>query len=336
MGFPRLLPLLTLIPVLAGSRGDLEKPGPWGGDPGSLLGSGQVSGRMEPPVQDAPPIPPSEITQVVLLGTGTPNAEPDRWGAAVAVVVNGTPYLIDAGAGVVRRASAAHALGVEGLEVKRLATLFLTHLHSDHTVGLPDLIYSPWTLTRESPLRIFGPRGTRSMAHHLTEAYRADVAVRLEGLEPANATGYMVEAEEIQPGLVYQDENVRVTAFPVTHGDWDQAFGFRFQTPDRVVVISGDTAPTDTVVEACDGCDILIHEVYSMAGFQGRDPVWQRYHAASHTSGPELGRIADRAKPALLVLTHQLLWGSSPEELLTEVRSSFHGTVIYGADLDVF
>jgi len=299
----------------------------------TLLGCAQ---GPAPNPEEATASTASEITQVVLLGTGTPNAEPDRWGSATAVVVNGTPYLVDAGAGVVRRASAAFNQGVEGLEVKRLSTLFLTHLHSDHTVGMPDLIYTPWVLERDRPLRIFGPPGTEAMASHLTRAYEADVRVRLGGLEPANPTGYRVETTEIQPGVVFQDGNVTVTAFQVDHGSWPQAFGFRFETPDRVVVVSGDTAPTEAIVEFCDGCDILIHEVYSQAGFDRRAPEWQRYHAASHTSAPALGEIATRAGAKLLVLTHQLLWGSTPEELLAEVRSTFDGPVVYGKDLDVF
>lgn len=299
----------------------------------TLMGCAQ---GPDPRPEEGTTFPASEITQVVLLGTGTPNAEPDRWGPAVAIVVNGTPYLVDAGAGVVRRASAAFSQGVEGLEVKRLSTLFLTHLHSDHTVGLPDVIYTPWVLERERPLRIFGPTGTEAMVSHLTMAYEADVRVRLEGLEPANPTGYRVETTEIQPGVVFQDGNVIVTAFQVEHGSWPQAFGFRFETPDRVVVVSGDTAPTEAIVEYCGGCDILIHEVYSQAGFDRRAPEWQRYHAASHTSAPALGEIATRAGAKLLVLTHQLLWGSTPQELLAEVRSTFDGPIVYGKDLDVF
>jgi ribonuclease BN (tRNA processing enzyme) len=281
-------------------------------------------------------LPPSPTTQLVLLGTGTPNAEPDRWGSALAVVVHGTPYLVDAGAGVVRRATAAAAKGVEGLEAKRLGTLFLTHLHSDHTVGLPDLIFSPWTLEREAPLRVFGPKGTDSMVSHILRAYEQDVDVRIHGLEPANTGGANAVAREISPGVVYEDEHVKVIAFAVRHGAWEEALGFRFETPDRVIVISGDTAPTEAVVEMCSGCDILVHEVYSQAGFDGRIPVWQKYHSASHTSGPELGRLAARAKPRLLILTHQLLWGSTPEELVAEVQSAFDGYVIYGKDLDVF
>jgi ribonuclease BN (tRNA processing enzyme) len=300
-------------------------------------GCGRTQAENEDgPAQETRALAPSEITQLVLLGTGTPNAEPDRSGAALAVVVNGTPYLVDAGPGVVRRANEAFQAGARGLALKGLATVFLTHLHTDHTVGLPDLIYTPWVLEREAPLRIIGPPGTETMALHLTEAYAQDVQVRLEGLEPANPTGHRVEATDVAPGVVFEDANVRVTAFQVAHGDWTHAFGYRFETPDRVIVVSGDTGPTDAVAEYCRGCDILVHEVYSRAGWEGRAPVWQRYHAASHTSGPELGRIAALADPKLLVLTHQLLWGATPEELLAEIRSGFSGPVVYGKDLDVF
>jgi len=281
-------------------------------------------------------IRPSTGTRLVLLGTGTPNAEPDRWGSALAIVVNGTPYLVDAGAGVVRRATAAREMGLEGLAPRNLSVVFLTHLHSDHTVGLPDLIFTPWTLERSVPLRIFGPPGTQQMASHIMEAYQADVDVRIRGLEPANTTGVGVRVEEHTDGLVYQDENVKVTAFEVNHGDWDHALGYRFETADRTIVVSGDTAPSEAIVEQCRGCDILVHEVYSKAGFDRRDPVWKAYHSASHTSAPELGAIAARARPGLLILTHQLLWGSTPEELVEEVREAFDGNVMYGEDLQVF
>jgi len=302
----------------------------------SAMGCSPRANPESDKVQEQGGIEPSSITQLVLLGTGTPNAEPDRAGSSLAVVVNGTPYLVDAGPGLVRRANEAFSLGVEGLEPKRLATLFLTHLHSDHTLGLPDLIFTPWTLEREEPLKIFGPQGTEDLSLHLTAAYQADVQIRLQGLEPANLTGYEVEAQDVNPGFVFEDENVRVTAFQVTHGTWPQAFGYRFETPDRVIVISGDTSPNEAIARECGGCDILVHEVYSQAGWEKRDSVWQEYHAASHTSGLALGELAARANPKLLVLTHQLLWGATPEELLAEVRRGFSGTVAYGRDLDVF
>ena len=153
--------------------------------------------------------------QVVLLGTGTPNADPAHSGPSVAIVVDGSPYLVDFGPGVVRRAAAAYEAGIEGLAVERLNRAFLTHLHSDHTAGYPDLILTPWVLERDEPLHVYGPPGLNSMTDHILAAYRQDIRERIEGLEPANKQGYLVIAHEIDAGLVYQDARVRVEAFPV-------------------------------------------------------------------------------------------------------------------------
>jgi len=279
---------------------------------------------------------PASRTRVVLLGTGTPNADPDRSGPAVAVVVDDRAYLVDLGPGVVRRAAAAHRAGIKALAVDNLERAFITHLHSDHTLGYPDFIFTPWVLERDQPPLVYGPRGLQSMTDNLLAAYEEDIRVRLEGLEPANALGYKVEVHEVEPGVIYEDELVRVTAFEVIHGSWKQAFGYRFEGPDRTVVISGDTRPAEAIAEHCQGCDILVHEVYSDAGFRRRDPIWQRYHSSFHTSARELGQIARDARPGLLVLYHQLLWGSTPAELLGEIEAVYDGAVVYGRDLDVF
>ena len=278
---------------------------------------------------------PAGVSQVVLLGTGTPNADPQRAGPAVAVVVHDTPYLVDFGPGVVRRAAAAHARGIDGLAVSRLNRAFLTHLHSDHTAGYPDLILTPWVLGRTAPLQVYGPAGTREMTAHLLAAYREDIRERLEGLEPANPTGYQVQVREIAPGLVYQDERVKVEAFTVQHGTWP-AYGYKFYTPDRTIVISGDTAPTPACVAAYRDCDVLVHEVYSSLGFETRAPAWQRYHASVHTSARELAEMATQAQPGLLILYHQLFHGVSEETLLGEVRERYAGQVVSGQDLDVY
>jgi len=127
-----------------------------------------------------------------------------------------------------------------------------------------------------------------------------------------------------------------LTAFPVDHEEWPEAWGFRFETADAVIVISGDARPSNSVVEACSGCDLLVHEVYSDAGFAGREPGWQRYHASAHTSASQLAELATRAGPVTLVLYHQLLWGSTPKELVAEVKAGYAGRVVYGRDLDVF
>src|SRR5262245_49441006 len=176
-------------------------------------------------------------TRVVLLGAGTPNADPDRSGPAVAVVVNDTPYVIDSGPGVVRRAAAAARNGVDGLAAAKLRRLFITHLHSDHTAGLPDYIFTPAVLERDAPLEIYGPQGIKAMTNHVMKAYSEDINIRLHGLEPSKPRGYVVNVHEIKPGLIYRDERVAVKSFSVKHGSWKYALGFRFETPDRVIVI---------------------------------------------------------------------------------------------------
>lgn len=275
-------------------------------------------------------------TQVVLLGTGTPNADPERSGPSLAIVVDDIPYLVDFGPGVVRRAAAAARNGIRGLAVANLDRAFLTHLHSDHTTGYPDLILTPWVLGRNRPLQVYGPKGLREMTDHVLAAYREDIAMRLYGLEPANDHGHRVDVHEIEPGVVYRDSLVTVEAFAVPHASWPNAFGYRFTTPDRTIVVSGDTTPTERIVEVCDGCDVLVHEVYSAEAFKRREPEWQAYHADSHTSTTELAEIASRARPQLLILYHQLYWGATDEDLLSEIRGGYGGKVVSGQDLEVY
>lgn len=292
-----------------------------------------ISGRMQ---VDAQARRAESATQIVLLGTGTPNADPDRSGPAVAIVVNGTAYLVDCGPGVVRRAAAAQRNGIEALRPSNLKHVFITHLHSDHTLGYPDLIFTPWVLERDEPLNAFGPPGLQLMTDHLHRAYAQDRRQRLDGLEPANNWGYRVHAHEISEGLVHKDENVRVFAFRVDHGSWEYAFGYRFETADRTIVISGDTRPSPSLIENAKGCDVLIHEVYSADRFGKRSLVWQRYHSSFHTSTTELADIANTVKPKLLILYHQLFWGATEQDLVREIRATYKGQVVSGNDLDVF
>ncbi len=200
---------------------------------------------------------------VVFLGTGTPRPDPNRQGPSLAIVANGKAYIVDAGTGIVRQAAAAYRNGIKALLASQLDIAFLTHLHSDHTLGLPDLILTPWVMHRTVPLQLYGPAGTQAMADNIEKAYTEDIQVRIEGLEHQTTTGHQVVVHEIQPGVVYQDTNVKVTAFAVAHGSWKEALGYRFDADGKSMVISGDTRPVDSVAEACDGCDMLVHEVYS-------------------------------------------------------------------------
>jgi ribonuclease Z len=274
-------------------------------------------------------------TQVVMLGTGTPAADPERFGPATAVVVNDTAYIVDAGAGVVRRAAAAaRDHSIRALLATNLRMVFLTHLHSDHTVGLPDIIFSPWTLGRRAPLEAYGPSGTADMMRHLLEAYRVDIETRTnaDGNQREFSQGHNVNAHDIHSGVVYKDANVTVTAFPTKHAM--ESYGYRFDTPDRNIVISGDTNPTDATVDACHGCDVLIHEVSSIAWLATRPAPFQAFAAKYHTTTAQLADLATRAKPRLLVLYH---WqAASPDEALHEMSSRYGGRIVVGRDLDVY
>jgi len=277
------------------------------------------------------------VTQVVLLGTGTPSADPERSGPATAVVVDDTPYLVDFGAGVGRRAAAAVAKGVSGLRVANLQVAFVTHLHADHTMGYADLIITPWIAGRNTPLQVYGPRGLKDMTEHVVAAYRVDLDNRMA---ERGAKSKLVEAHEIQPGVVYRDAKVTVTAFSVPHGNL-VAYGYRFQTPDKVIVISGDTTPTDNVVNACNGCDILVHEHYSLASFARVAPRWQDYRLRHHTSTKQLAELATKARPGLLILYHRANPGAPntppPEsEVVQEMNELYKGRWVSGHDLDVY
>ncbi|HKR37139.1 MAG TPA: MBL fold metallo-hydrolase [Steroidobacteraceae bacterium] len=287
----------------------------------------------------------AQQTQVVLLGTGSPPADPDRSGPATAIVVNDTPYLVDFGAGVVRRAkSAVVDRGIAGLDPVKLRVVFVTHLHSDHTVGYPDLILTPWVLGRRVPLEVYGPSGIGHMTEHVLEAYSADFATRTRdrALYTVGAfpEGHAVNAHEIKPGVVYKDANVTVTAFATKHAM--ESYGYRFDTPDRSIVISGDTNPTQATIDACRGCDVLIHEVLTH-DWLSRRPDFHAYAAQHHTTTTQLTELATKAKPGLLILYHASLslrpavdsQRSTPATLLNEM-SRYPGRVVVGRDLDVY
>lgn len=326
----RIIPFLVVLGGCAGPPADET--------PATALESDATVGAAP---QGAPPTTeprdPSR-TWIVLLGTGTPGAEPDRSGPATAIVAGGTAYLIDAGPGVVRRAAAgAIVSGLPALQPQNLRVAFFTHLHSDHTLGYPDLIFSPWVLGRAAPLRTYGPPGLDAMTTALLEAYREDIRVRVEGPEQLRRDLLVVETNEIEPGLVYEDPVIRVEAFGVAHGTLDQAYGFKLTTADRTIVISGDTGPFDGLAEFAAGADVLIHEAYGAEGLRQRDPETQRYHAAFHTSAVRVGEIAAEAEVGMVILTHQLhLAGDTPDEMVEQVRLGFDGEVAYGRDLDIF
>jgi len=276
-------------------------------------------------------------TKVVLLGTGTPNPDPGHSGGSVAVIVGETPYVVDFGPGLVRQAarmSPRYGGNIPALATKNLKIAFLTHLHSDHTVGFPDFLLTPWVMGRDEPVELYGPEGTKNLAENILKAYDADIKYRLYGLEPANNKGWRVNTHEFnKDGVIYEDSLVKVEAFKVEHGSWPSAYGFRFTSADKTIVVSGDTRACANMLKYAKEADILIHEVYSYKGWQTKNDFWKKYHAANHTSTYELGELASKTKPGKLVLYHLLFWGATEDDLLKEISEKYNGEVIVGRDL---
>ena len=276
----------------------------------------------------------ADSTTIILLGTGTPRPDPASAGPATAVVFGSRVFLFDAGTGVVRRMAAAK------LPVTGPTAVFITHLHSDHTLGYPDLILTTWVVGRTKPLEAYGPHGLKAMTDHILAAWSEDIAVRTTGLEHESPDAYAVHVHEISPGVVYDSAGVKITAIPVLHGSWKEAYGYRIDTPDRSIVISGDTRPAPALEAAARGVDVLIHEVHPEDGAGPGRPAtaeWLQYLREFHTSDVELGRIAAAANPKMLVLYHFGARETASDRVVAAIqRAGYKGRILVGRDLDRF
>jgi ribonuclease BN (tRNA processing enzyme) len=273
--------------------------------------------------------------------------------------VDDNAYLIDFGPGVVRRAeSAALSKRIPAVEPGNLKMAFVTHLHSDHTAGFSDLILSGWTSGRKVPLEVYGPSGLHAMTDHILQAYRVDIETRTNPEGPMRDAdrgpdGWKVNAHEIKAGLIYRDEKVTVTAFNTKHAM--ESYGYRFETPDRTIVISGDTNPVEATINACNGCDVLIHEAQLLESLAKLPKSVQSFVAKYHTTTEQLAELAKKARPKLLIIYHTISFPpgiapprllparagadalyASPEMVQKEVGSRYSGKFVVGKDLDVY
>jgi len=274
-----------------------------------------------------------DSTIVILLGTGTPVPDPNAAGPSTAVLVGKRLFVVDAGAGVERRLSAA------GFFAPDVEAVFITHLHSDHVLGYSDLIFTSWVFGRDKPLQVYGPPGLKKMTDHLIAAFAEDIDIRTHGFEYAKPNGYRVRAHEIQSGVIYDSAGVRVTAIPVLHGSWPHAYGYRFDTPTRSIVISGDTRESLALERASAGVDVLVHEVAVLSLIDAPPGLFhgnvQRYMRAFHTPDNKLGELAARAKPKLLVLSHIVPTGVADSTLIAGIRAGgYTGRLAVGRDLE--
>lgn len=272
---------------------------------------------------------------LIILGSGTPVPDPARAGAAYAVVFGDRTFLFDAGAGVMRRVAAA------GLAIDGFTAAFLTHLHSDHTLGLPDVLLTTWVMGRRGPFPLTGPPGTRAMVDHLMMAWQEDIRARIVGLEHGQPAGPAVMVHDVEGGVVYDSAGVRITAVPVPHGAFAVAFGYVIELPGRKIVLSGDTGPSDLLAAAATGADILVHEGYPASRLKpearpgGED--WPAYMRSVHTSAIEVGTLAAQAGVKQLVLSHIVRMAGTDAELLAEIRQGgYRGPVRIARDLEAY
>ena len=274
--------------------------------------------------------PAGNLFRVTLLGTGAPPPRWDRCGPSTLVEVGAEKFIFDAGRGAMQR---LHQLGIP---FSAINGMFLTHHHSDHVVGFPDLwltgwIGRPWG-QRKIPLRVWGPQGTRQMMEHLPQAFAVDIRVRSRNYPP---DGMKLQAEEIKEGIVYTDNGVTVRAFEVDHGGEElPAFGYRIEFNGRSAVLSGDTTFNRNLIEHSRGADLLVHEVTAAAGSAAESAQQLKRIGANHTTPDQAGQIFAEVKPKLAVYNHLLLFGGAKaEDLIPMTRKNYSGPLIVGEDL---
>ncbi|RJS91106.1 MBL fold metallo-hydrolase [Salinisphaera sp. Q1T1-3] len=283
-------------------------------------------------------LPAAAQTRVVMLGTGTPVPDSHRAGQSVAVVHDDKAYVFDLGDGAIRNAiRASQDMGIEALSPTRIDRVFFTHLHSDHMLDYPALLNTYWW-RRDHHVEVYGPPGIEAMSQGVYQMLAPDIAARKAGNQPiSDPAGYRANTHAFRDnGVVLAENGVRISAFKVSHGEVKPAFGYRIETPDKTIVLSGDTAYDPHVAAQARDADILIHEAASQAGLSALPAQWQRYHHAAHTPSDAVARIANQARPDKLILVHNLFYGADEKSTLTEVRKDYEGDVVLANDLDVF
>ncbi|WP_093166297.1 MBL fold metallo-hydrolase [Variovorax sp. YR216] len=274
---------------------------------------------------------------VTILGSGSPVPSNVRFSQSTLVEAGNDKFLFDLGRGVTVR------LGQLGVPFKDITASFITHFHSDHLVGLPDLWLTGWLPTpfasRKQPMAVYGPKGTVAMTKNLTAAFAEDIRIRLadEKLPPA---GIAFDAHDIAAGVVYERNGVRITAFPTHHGDLiEPNFGYTIEYQGKKVVISSDTTYDERIARRAQGADLLLHEVADIDPQLLKDYPRFKEITAHHTSPEEAGRIFAMAKPKVAAFTHIIVLKANQgldvpaTEVVSRTRSTYDGPLALGEDL---
>ena len=278
-----------------------------------------------------PAIAQGQEIKVTLLGTGCPPPVMNRFGPSTLVEAGGQKFVFDAGRGALQRLT---QLQVRWQDVQGV---FLTHLHSDHVVGFPDLWLTGWLVgARNVPLQVWGPRGTKKMMSHLEQAYEYDIRIRLYD-DRAAPDGVVLLAEDISEGMVYDKGGVKIMAFEVDRTPVKPAFGYRIDYAGRSVVLSGDTRVSENLIRYAQGVDVLVHEVAAPETFQraGFAPERAKSIIAHHTTAEQAGEVFARTKPKLAVYSHIGLPTATEQDVIPPTRKTYAGPLELGEDLMV-
>jgi ribonuclease Z len=267
--------------------------------------------------------------KVTLLGTGNPRPVMSRFGPSILVEAGKEKLVFDCGRGASQR------LDQLKIPFSEITALFLTHLHSDHTVGIPDLWLTGWVMGRTTPLAVWGPEGTKAMMQHLQEAYVFDIHIRRDVDTKLPGAGAEIVAQDIEEGVVYNSAGVKVTAFLVDHGEIKPAFGYRVDYGGHSVTLSGDTRPSENLIKFAHGTDVLIHEVIDPEAFGetvSTDTLEQRKKIIEHHTTPEqAGIVFTRVKPKLAVYSH--IVPPDVPGVIPHTRKTYAGPLEVGEDL---
>ena len=276
--------------------------------------------------------------RVTLLGTGNPRPTPERSGPAILVEASTAPptrILVDAGRGAAER-----LFGVGGRDLLAgVQLVLLTHLHSDHVVGLPDVWLTGWLFGRERALSVKGPEGTAAMMGHLEKAFEFDVKTRRDVDEKLPGAGVAVDAQDVRPDAPFEVSGVKVTPFLVDHGPVKPAYGYRIDYAGRSVVLSGDTRYSENLIAHAKGCDVLVHEVVApeveRRASVMRDPAVTQRIIDHHTTPEDAGRVFAAVGPKLAVYSHIVPSPTTAKDLEGPTRKTWAGPLLVGEDLTV-
>jgi ribonuclease Z len=270
----------------------------------------------------------ADYIEITLLGTGGPPPNIERFGPSTVIETQGRYFVFDVGRGATIRLQQA------GIPLNKIEQVFLTHLHSDHISGLSDLWLTSWIWQRQSKMNVFGPDGTKDFANHLEHAFSEDIRLRTFNSNlNKDYSKLIVKESSLDNIIVYQNHDIKITAFRVNHGVVKQAYGYKFESGGRKIIISGDTTYSENLIKHAKNADVLIHEIAAASPVLLDRNTRLRKIMTYHTTPEQLSRSLIKIQPKYTILNHVLLFGITEKKVLAKLKSNYDGQLYIGKDL---